>query len=78
LRQVDEHFDRSAPELSPNPLVFLPYLVFSRVRGPVDANAPEVFEGHLNSALAAIQGSVKLRLQACDGGIVNEVRSTAR
>jgi hypothetical protein len=51
-RPVDERLDQSAPELSPDPLVFLPYLVLRRVRRPVDAYAPEVFEVRLDSAIA--------------------------
>jgi len=43
LGQVDQFFDRAAPELSPNPLVFLRYVVIRRMRRPLNAGPPEVF-----------------------------------
>ena len=71
--QVDERLDRPVPKLLPDPLVFLPYLVVRRVRRPVDADAPEVFEACLDSAVAFIQARVEFRLQAGDGGAVDQV-----
>src|SRR4029077_11855927 len=76
--QIHKRLDRSAPELSPNPLVFLPHLVLRRVRRPVDACAPEVFETHLDSTVALIQGGVEFRLQARDSGTVDEVPGAPR
>ena len=63
-RQVDERFDRSAPELLPHPLIFLPHGLLRRVRRPRDADAPQVFQAHLDRAVAPIQARVKREAQA--------------
>src|SRR5215813_7587241 len=76
--QVDERLDRSTSKLSANTLILLSYLVLRRVRRPVDANAPEVFEPHLNGTVALVQGGVEFRLQARNGGAVDQVLGAAR
>src|ERR1700693_2996805 len=70
--QVDKCLYRSAPELSPNPLVFLSYLLLRRVRRPIDADPPEIFEGRLDCTVALIQDGVELRSEARDGGAIDE------
>jgi two-component system sensor kinase FixL len=46
--------------------------------GSTDANAPKVLETRLNSAVALIQARVEFRLQAGDGGTVDQVAGVAR
>ena len=75
--QIDERFDLSIAKVLPDPLVLLTYLVLRRVRRPVNPNAPQVFEAHLDSTVTTTQGSVKVRLQARDSGAVDEVRGMA-
>src|SRR6516225_11608373 len=75
--QVNECLDRPTPKLLPDPLVLLPYFVVRRVRRPVDAYVAEVFESRFDSAIAPIQGGVEFRLQARNGGTVDEVLDPA-
>ena len=75
--QVDQRLDRPIPELPPNPLIFLPYVVVCRVWRPVDAYLPEVFQARFDSAIAPIQAGVEFRLHAGDRGTVGEILGMA-
>src|SRR5260221_1107723 len=77
-RQLNKLLNRLRVELAPDLRVFPFYFFLRRVRRPVDANAPEIFEAHLDSTIAPIQGHVKFGAQARNGGTVDGVPRTLR
>ena len=44
--------NRAAPDLAPDPLVFLPDLLLRRMRRPLDADVAEIVEAYLDGAIA--------------------------
>ena len=48
------------------------------MRRPVDAGAPEVFEGGRDSTVVLIESGVKFRLQARDDGTVSQILGATR
>jgi hypothetical protein len=52
-RQVKQRFDRTVAELLPYPRVFLPDLVFRRMRRPSDAHAAQVVEADRDGPVAS-------------------------
>src|SRR6185295_1805004 len=51
-RQMNEILNRATPDLAPEALVFSLDLLLRRVRGPSDADAPEIVETGLHGAVA--------------------------
>src|SRR6202030_216956 len=78
LGQVDEFLDRAAAKLSPNPLVFLCYVVIRRMRRPQNADPPEGFQANLDSSVTPIQSCKELHPQAGDSCQIGETAGPAR
>src|SRR5262249_35267671 len=62
--QVNEFLDLPVSQQGPDLVVFLPYLLFGRVRGPMRAATSPVFKKDLHSAIAAIHSRVERQAQA--------------
>ncbi len=71
--QVGELLNRTAPDLLPDPLVFLAYLVIRRVCRPLDADLAQIIETYLDGAVAPVQGRVERQAQAGNGGQFHEL-----
>ncbi len=77
-RQVDELLDRARPQLSPHAIVLLADQLVRRPRGPVDTDALQVLEAHLEGVLEPVEGREERYLQADDVREIREVTSAAR
>ena len=71
-RQIDEGFDGTVSERSPERRVLVGHLGLRRVWRPFDADLPQVAEGGLDGAGAAVRRVKDLDLGAGDGGAVGE------
>src|SRR5260370_34016042 len=78
MRQVDERLDRTAPELSPQLLVFLAHLVLRRMRRQMHTDAPEVLESHVDTSVTSIECRVQSQAQARDSGGIDEASGGRR
>src|SRR4029077_4879159 len=72
-RQLDQILDRAVPELRPDPLIFPYRFRFRRMRRPLDAQMPEVFETDRDRAGALIEGHVQIDAQARDGRLFDRI-----
>src|ERR1700739_2783450 len=64
--QLDQIFDRAAPEPCPDLLVFALRLLFCRARRPLDAQPLKIVQTNLDRPIGSIEGHVYIHAQAVD------------
>ncbi len=75
--QVEQRLDRTIADPLPHPLIFVPNLLLRRTCRPGDADAAQVLEADLDTAVGLVQALEKLHLQPRDGGAIGEAGGTA-
>ena len=73
-RLVDQLLDRTAAQQRPHPREFPLHLFVRRMRGPRDADAPQVGEARLDRPRGLPDGRVQVHLQTRHGGRIDQVR----
>ena len=73
LRSIEQRLDRALPKLLPDLLVLVLQLVRCRMRGPPDAEAPQIIEAHFDAAVAPALGREEILLQTGYGSEVDEI-----